>query len=133
MPWIPNGNEIEGLLTADGKHRYEYFIKHVCASRKVWGLHSDGWATLGQGEKRYFPLWPHEVYAERYRADDWQAYTPKAIDLERFLEMWIPGMKANGVEPAIFPVGAGDSIFVLLEELEANLRRELALAASDLK
>lgn len=126
MAWIPK--EIEALLAADGKRRYEYFIHRVCATRKVWGLYADGWASLGDDDEKQklILFWPHEVFATRFRTEAWQAYVPKAIELDAFLTRWIPGMKLEGVGPAIFPVGSGSAVLVTLEDLDANLRHELS-------
>ncbi len=114
------------MLSADGKKRYEYFIHRVCDTRKVWSLYGDGWASLGDGQKKLIPFWPHEAYAASFKKEAWASYTPKEIELGVFLERWVPGMKADGVEPAVFPVGEGSSVVVSLEDLEANLRHELS-------
>lgn len=121
----PPEPEISALLAASGAQRYAYFLRRVCASGKVWGLHSDGWAILGEGNRRLLPLWPDEAFAEHFRQADLAAYAPKSIELSGFLDQWLPGMKAKGMEVAIFPVGSGDSVFVVLDELEANLRHGL--------
>jgi hypothetical protein len=121
----PNELEIAALLAANGPQRYAYFLRRACASGKVWGLHSDGWAILGEGNRRLLPLWPDEAFAEHFRQADLAAYAPRSIELSGFLDQWLPGMKAKGMEVAIFPVGSGDSVFVVLDELEANLRRGL--------
>lgn len=126
MAWIPKEKEIEAMLAADVKRRYEYFIHRVCDTRKVWSLYDGGWASLGDGTKKLIPLWPHKTYAERFKKEGWNTYVPKEIELGVFLERWIPGMKADGVEPAVFPVGSGNSVVVSLADLEANLRHELA-------
>jgi hypothetical protein len=126
MAWLPTEKEIEALLRADGKLRYEYFIHRVCDTRKVWSLYDGGWASLSDGNKKFFPLWPHDRYAEHFKKTDWNSYAPKAIELGVFLERWIPGMRSDGLEPAIFPVGAGNSVFVSLDDLKANLLHELS-------
>lgn len=121
----PSEIENAALLAASGAQRYAYFLRRVCASGKVWGLHCDGWAILGEGNRRLLPLWPDEAFAEHFRQADLAAYAPKSIELSGFLDQWLPGMKAKGMEVAIFPVGSGDSVFVVLDELEANLRHGL--------
>lgn len=126
MAWLPKEKEIEAMLAAEGRKRYEYFIHRVCDTRKIWGLYDGGWASLGDGEKKLIPFWPHEAYASRFRATDWSAYAPKEIELGVFLESWIPGMRSAGASPAIFPVGSGSSVLVSLDDLEANLRHELS-------
>lgn len=113
------------MLSADGKHRYEYFIHRVCDTRKIWGLYHDGWATLGSNEKKLLPFWPHQAYADRFKKDGWSSYLAKEIDLTEFLERWIPDMRSGCTEVAIFPVGSGSSVVVSLDDLEANIRHEL--------
>jgi hypothetical protein len=126
MAWIPKEKEIEAMLSADGKRRYEYFIHRVCDTRKVWGLHKDGWATLGDGDKKLIPFWPHHTYANRFRQEAWSTYLAKEIDLTDFLEHWIPNMRSDGTGAAIFAVSTGGSVVVSLDDLEANIRHELS-------
>ena len=125
MPWLPKDPEIAAMLVADDKRRYEYFVHRVCDTEQVWGLHDGGWASLGDSEeKKLFPLWPHEKYAELFKKNGWERYTPKAIDLDLFVEEWLPKMKESGVSPAIFPVSSGASVVVSCDDLQANLRHE---------
>ncbi len=127
MPWVPKDSEIEAMIGADGRRRYEYFIHRVGDTRRVWSLHADGWAALGDDEgKKLFPLWPHRKYAERFKKEEWEGYTPQAIDLDPFIDEWLPKMKESGVSPAVFPVSSGASVVVTCEELQANLRDELS-------
>ncbi|MBI5771975.1 MAG: DUF2750 domain-containing protein [Verrucomicrobia bacterium] len=126
MSWTPKEREIEALVAADGKRRYEYFIHRVCDSRRIWSLFQDGWASLGDGDRKLIPFWPHAAYASLFKTGDWASYEPKAIELDEFLRDWIPGMQKEGVAPAIFPVGTGSSILVSFDDLKANLKAELS-------
>jgi hypothetical protein len=127
MSWSPKDPEIAAMLSADGKRRYEYFIHRVADTQKVWSLHSDGWAALSDNEgKKLFPLWPHEKYAERFKSEGLDGYEPRAIDTDLFVEEWLPKMKEAGVAPAVFPIAAGESVIVSCDDLQANLRDELA-------
>jgi len=126
MAWVPKEKEIDAMLSADVKHRYEYFIHRVCDTQEIWGLYNNGWACLGDGEKKFIPFFPHSAYAEHFRKNGWDTYQPKCIDIEEFIAHWIPKMKNDGIEPAIFPVGSGNSVVVNLADLEANLQHELS-------
>jgi len=129
---LPEEKEVETLLGADAKRRYAYFIERVCETRKVWGLYDDeGWATLCEGASTFIPLWPHPTYAERFKTGAWRAYQVKEIELSTFLERWIPGMKRDGIGPAIFPVSEGSLATISLDDLEANLRCELKTASEE--
>src|SRR4051812_8150468 len=118
MAWCPKEKEIEAMLTADGRRRYEYFVHRVCDTRKVWGLYDGGWASLRDGDQKLIPLWPHEAYATRFKKEDWISYTPKEIELGVFLEQWISGLRSEGIQPAIFPVDSGAAVVVTLDDLE---------------
>lgn len=126
MTWTPKEREIEAVLAADGKHRYEYFIHRVCDTRQVWGLYQDGWASLGDGSDKLIPFWPHARFAERFATGGWERYVPREIELETFLARWIPGMQSEGIQAAIFPDAKGSAVIVRPADLEANLRHELA-------
>ena len=71
------------------------------------------------------PIWPHEIYAEKFKNAEWTDYQPKEISIDSFMSEWIPDMKSKGINPAIFPISSGNSIIVGLEDLEANLTYEL--------
>lgn len=115
------------MIAADGRQRYEYFIHRVCETKVVWALYKDGWASVGQDEgEPIIPLWPHTAYAEAFAIGAWTGFMPRRIELHEFLEAWIPGLRENGIEPAIFPVTTGNSVLVSLDDLDANLREELA-------
>lgn len=126
MPWSPTTKEIEELLIADSQARYKYFLNHVCDSQKIWSLYDDGWATLGDDSgNEMIPFWPHALYAEKFKENSWANYKPKEIDVEEFVESWLPNMKRENVLAAIFPTPSGNSVIVSLEDLEANIRYEL--------
>lgn len=128
MSWTPKDKEVESLLAAAGQRRYEYFVHRVCDTRLLYGLYRDGWASLGDGEEKMMPLWPHPLFAAPLCTADWAEFEPKGIPLDVFLERWIPGMKEEGLKPAVFPVPSGSAVVVSLDDLEANLRHELSEA-----
>ena len=125
MAWVLNDEEIETMLAADGEHRYAYFVHHVCETRRVWGLYGEGWASLCEGGKKYILFWPHEAYAARFKDAQWRAYEPQPIELDVFLERWVPGMKKEAIDPAVFPVRSGSTAVISVDDLEENIRHEL--------
>jgi hypothetical protein len=126
MAWIPKEKEIAALLIADEQRRYEYFLRRVSETRAVWSLRSDGRASWGdEGGQRLIPFWPHAAFAQRCATGAWQDFQPAEIGLDVFLDRWIPGLKTEGIAPAIFPVPSGSTVIVTLETLAAALRHEL--------
>jgi hypothetical protein len=126
MTWVPSEREIASVLSADTRHRYEYFIHRVCEAKAVWALYQEGWASIGdEGGGQMIPFWPHQAFAAAFATGAWAGFEPRKIALDDFLQTWIPGMRQRGVEPAIFPVAAGNSAVVSLDDLDANLRHEL--------
>ena len=86
-------------LTADLQANYERFVSRVSASETVWGLaDDDGWAICPSNEYDcdLYVFWSDEADARQHCKDEWSSYEPTAIDLESFLENWIPGMESDG-------------------------------------
>jgi len=126
MSWVPTDKEIADVLAADAGHRYEYFVHRVCETRAVWALYQDGWASVTEdaGEPM-IPFWPHAAFAAAFARGAWAGFEPRKIDLADFLETWIPGMRKQGVQPAVFPAPSSTSAVVSVEDLDRVLRHEL--------
>ncbi|MBT2680165.1 DUF2750 domain-containing protein [Bacillus sp. ISL-35] len=120
-----NPKEFEAVIRQPAKIRYEYFIKKAADYEEVWGLYHDGWATAKDDMERILlPLFPNETFAEAFAKREWEACNPKRIELEDFLEKWIPGMKSDGIKPSIFPTDI-DSVVVEVDVLHQSLLAEL--------
>jgi len=97
-------------LEADSHAAYERFIGRVVESRQVWGLKSEeGWCvapsnTLPDDDEEedageevdVLPFWSDRAYAGQCARDEWADYEPAAIDLDEFMEAWLPGMAQAG-------------------------------------
>ena len=90
--------EAEHVLKLDNRKKYTYFIHKIADYTEVWSLvDADGWAELELGEKSYFPVWAKKEHSDLCRSDEWQDYHSEEIDLDDFLEEWIPRLKREGV------------------------------------
>jgi len=83
-------------LGEDLGENFDRFIVEAIDHGCVWALQGpEGWA-LCESEKHanadVIPFWSQESFAKVHCADDWEGYTPLAVDLEEFLEDWLPGM-----------------------------------------
>ena len=121
-----NTKEFKALMSSSAKSRYEYFIKKVIDFEEVWGLYDkDGWAVTSDEDGRLmFPFWPKREFANACAIDEWKSYISCSIDLNEFLEDWLPDMKEDGVMLSIF-WNNNDSVVVKVESVLNDLLNEL--------
>lgn len=83
-------------LSDDLDENLDRFIVESLQYGCVWGLQGgDGWALCGSEAHEdvdVMPFWSQQAFAQLHCVDDWAGYTPVAIDIEEFLEDWLPGM-----------------------------------------
>jgi len=126
MTWNINGKEFENVVHLAPKERYEYFIKKVADWEEIWSLWKDGWVLMGDKEEgEHVPVWPHPVFAEAYAHGEWLGYKPRKIELEDWLNKWIPGMEKDKRMVAVFPTTEGQTTTVSPVQLKSDLEEEL--------
>ena len=54
-------------------------------------------------------FWPHPVFAEASAVAEWLGYKPRKIELDDWLEKWIPGMEEDRRMIAVFPTVEGQT------------------------
>ena len=83
-------------LSDDLDENLDRFIVEALQYGCVWGLQgSDGWALCASEaheDMDVMPFWSQQAFAQVHCVDDWADYTPVAIEIEEFLEDWLPGM-----------------------------------------
>ena len=83
-------------LGDDPAENLDRFIVEAMELGCVWGLQGpDGWALSASEDHDdvdVIPFWSQEAFARTHCVDDWQNYQPVPVDLEEFLEDWLPGM-----------------------------------------
>ena len=126
MTWNVNGKEFENVTHLAPEKRYEYFIKKVADWREVWSLWNAGWALMAdRNHKEMVPVWPHPIFAEAAAVDEWVGYKPRKIELEEWLNKWIPGMEKDHRMVAVFPVVESQTTTVNPLTLKDDLGEEL--------
>ena len=123
-------SETQEHLGDDVDENLDRFIVEALELGCVWSLQGgDGWALCGselQDNIDVMPFWSQEAFARVHCEGDWAGYTPVAIDLEEFLDDWLPGMHED-----VLLVGVnwnaqldGDEIepLDLLEEFEQDIQ-----------
>ncbi|GAM14856.1 DUF2750 domain-containing protein [Mesobacillus selenatarsenatis] len=122
-----NQHEFEAVIRQPAAKRYEYFIKKTADYEEVWGLYNEGWATAQDDlGNTLLPFFPNEKFAETFAKKEWEGFSPKRIELDHFLEKWLPGMKSDGVKPSIFPTDTDSALIdvdTLMEDLAAELEK----------
>lgn len=120
---MKTSKEIEGVLKCDIRKKYEYFIKKVVDSEQVWALRDEeGWATLGDDDREFIPLWPKKEFSDLHISGEWENYFSEAIDLDEFIDGWLPGLEQDKIYLTLmWHDGVG------IELPWANLRHDLKL------
>lgn len=93
------------------------FVVEAMERGCVWGLEgSEGWALCDSerhSETQVIPFWSDEAQARAQCHDEWSDYQALPIDLEEFLDEWLPGMHED-----VFLVGVNWNDELEGEELE---------------
>lgn len=120
-----HSRKLESISGLKAVERYSYFVRKVADFEVVWGLFDDGWATLEIKGQKGIPFWPEEDFADLCATEDWGNYRPRDIQLDDFIEKWLPEMEKDGLVPAIFPTPKEHAFSVSAGELSAELKNEL--------
>ncbi len=129
MTWKVNDREAVRVISESAQNRYKYFISKVVDWGHLWGLRRpDGWALAADDQGRQLiPVWPHKKFAELCAEGGWSGYAPDSIELEVWLKLWLPGMKADNRLVAVFPTPDSKGVAVSPDDLRDHLLAELDL------
>jgi hypothetical protein len=128
MTWQINDREFENVIRQPAAVRYKYFVSRVADWKELWSLRNqEGWIQGEEDEGRLvFPVWPHARYAQACATGPWQDCRPEVIELDAWLNQWMPAMKTENRLVAVFPTPQSLGICVSPQRLEQDLRAELA-------
>lgn len=121
-----NENKIKNIIVLPVEERYRYFVNKVVDFEEVWGLYNDGWAVLGNKDNSVvMPFWPEKNFADRCIADEWTGFKPKSINLQDFLDKWLPGMEKDNRFIAVFYLPEmKENIIITANELKSDINQE---------
>lgn len=71
------------------------------------------------------PFWPKEEFAKECAEEVWSNYTPEGIDLNEFINNWLPDMEKDNIKPAIFYTKNNKGVVVEIKRLLFDLEEEL--------
>ena len=83
------------------EENYETFVEQVKRTRQVWGLCAgeDEWAYSSSSEyeeAEVLLFWSSKALALAHQRDEWKNHAPTMIELEEFVENWLPGVDEDG-------------------------------------
>ncbi|MAH72876.1 MAG: hypothetical protein CBC09_01685 [Cellvibrionales bacterium TMED49] len=86
--------------------RLNQFILQGLASGCVWGLRTaeGDWGVTPSNLKNaleVMPFWSNKDDAEQVCCEQWLLYSAMPIDLEEFLEDWLPGMHEDYLQVGV--------------------------------
>ncbi len=128
MAWDMNGEEFEAVIALPASGRYEYFIKRAASHGELWALRGDGgWVIAIDDEgHEHFPVWPHPYFAQACAEGPWEGEKPVAIDVDEWVEGWLPALDKDGMHVAVFQTPNDQGIGVGAQRLKRDLDDELA-------
>jgi Protein of unknown function (DUF2750) len=126
--WELNDREFASVVSLPAVKRYLYFIKRVVDWGSVWSIRDDdGWAlTKDDDGNTLIPVWPHSRFAAACAAADWQHMRPAPIQLEDWIERWLPGIERDKRLIAVFATAEGRGAVVTPGQVQRDLDAELA-------
>jgi hypothetical protein len=121
--WEVNDNEFDSVLRLTATRRYRYFITRVAGHGLLWGLYAPGgWVVAedDQGDK-YFPVWPHQRFAQAVATGRWTDGSPMTIDIDDWVEEWLPDLDRDEIDVAVFQTPDNEGIAVSPARLKHDL------------
>lgn len=121
--------EFDSVTQLGGAARLKHFVNRVADWQRVWGLRGNsGWVSVGDDAGNSgFAVWPHPQYASACVTGEWEGNRPTPIDVQEFVEDWLPNMADNGIKVAVFPTPEMRGMFVEAVVLRKMLQDELEL------
>ena len=87
-------------LSDDLQENLDRLVVESLENGCIWGLKDsdDSWALVGSSDSDsidVMPFWSTQELAQALCTGDWNIYQPAAIEMEEFLDDWLPGMHAD--------------------------------------
>ncbi|WP_296150619.1 DUF2750 domain-containing protein [uncultured Flavobacterium sp.] len=117
--------KVDNIVKLSSLERYKYFIRKVADFETVWGLYSDGWAMASDNNSNSIVFWPEKIFAEKCIDNQWENYKPKSINIDDYLNKWIPGMEKDNLNAIIFYTAEDKGIVVSPSDLKKDIVEEL--------
>ena len=128
MSYKIHPKEFESVFSLESRQRYQHFVSKVCDWEELWILENEEENFLivcPEADIEYFPVWPHPDYASAFGSDDYPNYKPSKIELEKFIETWLPGLDKDGIKVGAMPNLETTVWIIDPNNLKVDLKEEL--------
>jgi hypothetical protein len=118
--------EVKKILKLPAHERYRYFLERTVGGRTLWALKdSSGWLLFGDNhETSIMPLWPDKDFAEMYGKSLSLSCKAASIELNIFLDDWVPRFHDDGVKFLVFPTSDGKGLRSDALKLKDDIAKE---------
>jgi hypothetical protein len=119
--------EIEATSKLEPAKRYQYFIKRVADTEKMYSL-VDGegdWAIADVEDKSLFSVWSAPEFAQACALDEWKEFSVKEFTIEDFEDEIIDEIDRNGYLINVFSVKGKSGFIVDFNEFARDLSEEM--------
>lgn len=122
-----NSQDFIELSKLQPEQRCDYALTKMLETGHLWGLYGDnGWLLLKADDDACLPIFPYEAFAQAWEKDDFPDCKPKQIDLDAWINQWLPGMQQNGTLVLVFPLSDDEEgIMLSAEEVIDILNEEI--------
>ncbi|WP_035386905.1 DUF2750 domain-containing protein [Ferrimonas senticii] len=112
----------QSFLSQGSQARYDATVEGAKANNALWTLADDnGCVILSNDTEQCLVVWHDEAIAKAWATDEFANTTPLKIELDAFIEKWVPGMTNDGFELIVGPDIEGEGIVVAPEEFAEEL------------
>ena len=117
-------------LSDDLQENLDRLVVECLENGRIWGLQDQegNWSLVSSMDNDsidVIPFWSDQRMAQALCTGDWEVYKPVAIEMEEFLDDWLPGMHSDvlmtGINWNEDLEGQEMEPLDLLEEFEAEL------------
>lgn len=121
-----NDKEIAAVSALSRDKRLNYFIKRVADFYRIWGIDDAGWVLAATKEEtEVFQVWPFPEFATPCCTGEWAGCVPQSIDLDDFMESYLPDFREKGILLGVFYTPAENGVLLTADELRDLLEAEL--------
>jgi hypothetical protein len=119
--------EIEAVSQLEAFQRYEYFIKRVADSERMYTLVDDNGnlAIADVESSAVLSVWSASEFAENNAVDEWGSFSVKEITVEEFEEDIIDMIEKNNWLINVFSIKGKSGFVVNINEFAKDLSAEM--------